>query len=83
MNKIGGIPLNFSQNQIQISKNLAKFAPVYQNAILKIDQNENWKKQFNENDNGNYIALQFFLEHFAYERNVKPKSLPRNCKTNY
>ena len=62
--------------QKQIAKTLASFAPAYQNAILKIDQNENWKKQFENDPEANYIALQFFLEHFAYERDVKVEAYP-------
>ena len=70
--------------QKQIAKTLASFAPAYQNAILKIDQNENWKKQFDENDENdpkaNYIALEFFLDHFAYERRVKVEAYPAIAK---
>jgi hypothetical protein len=62
--------LNFNEQQIQIARNLASFAPVYQNTILEL--NLNVKKQFNNN----FIALDFFLEHYAYERQGSPKAYP-------
>jgi hypothetical protein len=72
------ILLNFSQKQIKIAKTLASFAPVYQNAILK--QQPNVEKQFNENPADNYFALEFFLSHYAYERQGSPKAYPKIAK---
>jgi hypothetical protein len=65
--------VNFDSSQTQVAKRLAAFASVYQNAYVN---NINFRKQF---ENG-YIALECFLENYAYERQGTPQAYPAIAK---
>jgi thermostable 8-oxoguanine DNA glycosylase len=65
------ILLNFSQTQR--AKNLASFAPIFQKTYIS---HPNFRKQFKDDEVSNYIALEFFLTHFAYARQGSAKAYP-------
>jgi len=67
------VNLNFNSRQIQVAKRLATFASVYQNAYVN---DMNFRKQF-ENS---YIALECFLENYAYERQGSAQAYPAIAK---
>jgi hypothetical protein len=61
--------LDFESSQIQVAKRLAAFASVYQNAYIS---DVYFKRQFENN----YIALECFLENYAYERQGSAQAYP-------
>jgi hypothetical protein len=67
------IILDFNQKQTEAARNLASFAPIFQKTFIG---NPDFRKQFEESDVGNYIALEFFLVHFAYAHQGSPKAYP-------
>ncbi|MGA3192482.1 MAG: hypothetical protein ABSD73_08225 [Candidatus Bathyarchaeia archaeon] len=61
--------MDFESSQIQVAKRLAAFASVYQNAYIS---DVYFKRQFENN----YIALECFLENYAYERQGSAQAYP-------
>jgi hypothetical protein len=65
--------LDFESRQIQVAKRLAAFASVYQNAYIN-------DAYFTNQFENNYIALECFLENYAYERQGRAQAYPEIAK---